>query len=201
MSDLKKIAICGAHGTGKTQIYEKVINHCLSEDRSDYNVFSRGTLAVIPEQFREVIKDIPNFTKQTEETTLATYAKQLYLENLYTAQGKNILCDRSVIDTFVYYDYFNNGNMTFRNSFLKFENSFLKQAYINTKMDFYSKIYLIEPSNREIENDGFRMTDKKQQLEIHKLFLKYFEGFDNVEIVNQEKQSEIVEMIISYLGV
>ena len=51
----------------------------------------------------------------------------------------------------------------------------------------YFKIYLIEPSDREIENDGFRLTDKKQQLEVHKLFLEYFKHLDNVEIINQEE--------------
>ena len=210
MCDLKKIAICGAHGTGKTQIYEKVINYWVSEDRSDYNVFSRGTVAVIPEQFRDVVKDISNFTKQTEEVTLATYGKQLYLENLYTAQGKNILCDRSVLDTFIYYDYFNkrllersiflDSNTTECNVVIcKWIQRFIDCAKEDCKK--YSKIYLIEPSDREIENDNFRMTDKKQQLEIHKLFLEYFKDFDNVVIVNQEKQNEIAEMIINNFNI
>jgi hypothetical protein len=64
---------------------------------------------------------------------------------------------------------------------------------------FYSKIYLIEPSDREIENDGFRLTDKKQQLEIHKVFLEYFKDFDNLEIINQEEanKEEFINKVVS----
>jgi thymidylate kinase len=145
----------------------------------------------IPEQFRELVKDIYKFEKQTEEITLATYAKQLYLENLYTAQGKNILCDRSVLDTFVYYNYFKHGYTKF-----PILNGWsLWQENSRT----YSKIYLIEPSDREIENDGFRLTDKKQQLEVHKLFLECFKNLDNVEIVNQEDahKEEFVDKVVS----
>ncbi len=227
-----KLCIVGAHGTGKTTICKKVLINQYIEifnngyDKEDFDIYGGtdniisntnliadcGGVSFIPEQFREIIKDLPDFSKQTEEITLATYARQLYLENLYTAQGKNILCDRSLLDTFIYYDYFNQKypqknlldiisdseieNINYFNSF------HYKLASINQMLKYekyYSKIYLIEPSEREIENDNFRLTDKKEQLEIHKLFLSYFKDFSNVIIVNQEKQDEIVEMIIEDL--
>lgn len=158
--------------------------------------------AFIPEQFREVTQGIPNFTTQTEDITLATYGKQLYLENLYTAQGKDILCDRSVLDTFVYYDYFNKLNYRYSLKYGKYghyNNPDCRGNYCFETDDFakfiltasnfaktYSKIYLIEPSDRQIEDDGFRLTDKQEQLEIHKLFLEYFKYFKNIEIIDQE---------------
>lgn len=209
----KKIAICGVHGTGKSKICEKINNACY--DKYGECKFSRE-LAYIPEQFREVVKDTPNFTKQTQEITLATYAKQLYLENLYTAQGKNILCDRSVLDTFVYYNYFNKEQFMIYPSFddnvgvgdesglvAGYNEGYsrplvyaMDQAFFYTAYK-YDKIYLIEPSGRPIANDGFRLTDKSQQLEIHKLFLEYFKDFSNVEIINQEEQDKIVEMVVN----
>lgn len=192
-----KIAICGVHGTGKSRICEEVSRLV--------NDMPQNKMELITEQFREVVKDIPNFEKQTEEITLATYGKQLYLENLYTAQGKNILCDRSVLDTFVYYEYFNNVDLRSLACFDIHEKPYsyndLSLCLVNAMMvrlKSYTKIYLIEPSDREIESDGFRLTDKKQQLEIHELFLKYFnfdnvKNFDNVEIVDQEDSERVVE--------
>ncbi len=202
MSNLKKIAICGVHGIGKTKIYQQVQEKTLNNN-----------IAFIPEQFREVIKNVPKLTQQTEEITLATYAKQLYLENLYIAQGKNILCDRGALDTFVYYDYFNKENSKrkiFDDIFYVGANpmdNYPEEIIVNqllasfvsaySTVSNYSKIYLIEPSDRAIEGDNFRMTDKKEQLEIHKLFLKDFKDFNNVIIVNQEKQDEVVKMIVN----
>jgi GTPase SAR1 family protein len=219
---MKKIVVVGCQGVGKTTICKRVYKKEYKQtffNTNDGSIFNykiknpsiltghkneyinmdcyTNDLVFIPEQFREVVKDIPNFTKQTEEITLATYAKQLYLENLYTLQGKNILCDRSVLDCFVYYNYFNKDIITLQPEDYIPVFPYANIVATNYTQSTYSKIYLIEPSDREIESDGFRLTDKKQQLEIHKLFLEYFKDFENVIIVNQEKQDEIVEMIVN----
>lgn len=197
MKEIKKIALVGTHGTGKSTICKKIHKACYVDCSID--------VMLIPEQFREVVKDIDNSQdniNNSEHITLATYAKQLYLESLYTAQGKNILCDRSVLDTFVYYDYLNNMNFYLDDLRYKIYCTMLEYSMLSVHDNFiktYSKIYLIEPSDREIENDGFRMTDKKQQLEIHKLFLEYFRNFDNVEIINQEDahKEEFIDKVVS----
>lgn len=205
---MKKIAIVGVHGTGKSKICEKVYDSFTKDfiNEKQFTEFE-GKFELIPEQFRKVVKDLMLCNsvtlKQTEEITLATYGKQLYLENLYTAQGKNILCDRSVLDVFIYAKYFNNHNYYDKDGYNNYKfmplyySHMLDSAY--AYLNSYSKIYLIEPSDREIENDGFRMTDKKQQFEIHQLFLKYFKDFDNIEIVNQEEahKEEFVEKVVN----
>ena len=228
-----RICLVGAHGTGKSTICTRVILTLMQNavNKEIINpIFAINTfqelqqkinelynIQLIPEQFREVVQLLGNSQefKQTDEITLATYAKQLYLENIYTAQGKNILCDRSVLDTFIYCDYFN--NIKIKSSIadntarlFKFNESL--NCYFESLLDFdvikktaynylktYRKIYIIEPSEREIEPDGFRMTDKKQQLEVHKLFLEYFKNLDNVEIVNQEEahREEFINKVIS----
>lgn len=222
MKEIKKIALVGTHGTGKSTICKKIHKACYI----DYSI----DIMSIPEQFREIVKDIDSSQddiNNSENITFATYAKQSYLENLYTAQGKNILCDRSVLDTFVYYDYFSdyvhNHNKTqyddannifdcigrifctndictaedVINRSIGFFESCVLAACENVKN--YSKIYLIEPSNREIENDGFRMIDKKEQLKVHELFLEYFRNFDNVEIINQEDahKEEFINKVVN----
>ena len=206
-----RICLVGAHGTGKSTICTRVLLTLMQNavNKEIINpVFAINTfqelqqkinelynIQLIPEQFREVVKDIYKFEKQTEDITLATYGKQLYLENLYTAQGKNILCDRSVLDTFVYYDYFNPDKRLIEKS-LWFDRLL---PSVHDYIDSYSKIYLIEPSNRLIEDDGFRLTDKKQQLEVHKLFLECFKNLDNVEIINQEDahKEEFINKVVS----
>ena len=207
---MTKIAIVGTNGVWKTKICEKILLKIWNSiSNTDFQSFSRHkmddilyfkNITFIPEQYREVVRDLmlPKSVtlKQTEEITLATYAKQLYLENLAQAQGKQaILCDRSVLDTFIYYDYFNkicNDNVCLHKE--------LEVANKRTQLN-YNKIYLIEPSDREIEDDGFRMIDKAQQLEIHKLFLEYFKDFDNVEIINQEDawKDEFVDKVVNEL--
>jgi adenylate kinase family enzyme len=199
-----KIAIVGAHGVGKSTICKKVYKKLYIDNNKE--------IIIIPEQFREVVKDVLNFTKQTKEITSATYAKQSYLENLYTAQGvNNILCDRSVLDTFIYFRYFQDQIKTdeIDLSYFSWEEMGMPDiAYLEEIAKYqmrytYLKVYLIEPSDREIENDDFRMTDKKEQLEIHKLFLEYFKDkdFKNVVIVDQEKQDDIVKMVCNDFNV
>lgn len=209
----RKICISGVHGVGKSRICrevqlkilthnDKIIQKAVDGNSKECDIFE---IKYISEQFREVVKDLitSNSTgiNQTEEITLATYAKQLYLENLYTAQGKNILCDRSVLDSFAYYDYFNKIYEVTKVIDFEYIHRMFFYAKKYTK-ETYSKIYLIEPSDREIENDGFRLTDKKQQLEIHELFLEYFEDFPNVEIINQEEANkpEFFEKVVGEFG-
>ena len=223
-----KVCISGVHGVGKSRICKEIglkllyktekfqindFNHSHKEFKYNNQLLEFCNTFILNEQFREVVKDL-NLPKdithfqQTEEITLATYAKQLYLENLYITQGKNILCDRSVLDTFVYYDYFE--GFSFRNSDLcsKYIGSIHKYRKTSNYYDLgiateytktYSKIYLIEPSDRLIEDDGFRLTSKIQQQEIHQLFLAYFKDFENVEIINQEDafKEEFINKVVS----
>ena len=211
---MKKIAVCGTFGVGKSTICEKVkerlwANYVIKNSKYKEEFVKKwfsSKFAYIPEQYREIAKEAnpdclrgcsdmiakyelrvedltDNNIKQTEEITIATYAKQLYLESLYTAQGKNILCDRTALDTVIYAQYFQ----------LDIKTCLLSYSQCLS----YNTIYLIEPSDREIENDGFRMTGKKQQLEIYNLFLEYLKGFCNVVIVKQEEMDKTVEMIVN----
>lgn len=176
-----RIAIVGSHGVGKTTIVNKV-NKVLHN--MNYNIVA------INEVFRDVYYDAQNkntyVRKQAEDLTLSVYAKQLYLESLAKHNQQNILTDRSVFDVFIY----NNIKIG-----TKHYNLAKKQAreYLNT----YTKIYLIEPSSRTIEDDGFRFdTSKENQQEIHKRFIEEFKDMKNVIIINQESQQEIIAMII-----
>lgn len=160
----KRIAVAGTHGVGKTTILNKVKAR-------------NNKIETIEEQFR-VLHKKHQFSKQTNLITNLIMQCQLQLEN--SLENKNTLADRTIFDTFIYYDYFNKSKTKLNKDLIK----------------RYDKIYLIIPSDRAIENDNFRLTNKAEQLKISKKFEKFFKDFDNVVIVNQEQQNEVVELIL-----
>lgn len=224
---MKKIAICGTHGVGKTticqKVYQKLYDNYFKQEEKNINKDGtygdteiyygfKSKFEVIPEQYRVIMNELKGIDDQNAAAeTLATYHRHAYLENIYEAQGKNIICDRSVLDTFVYFRYFLNQIKTNEIDCEWF--SFEELGYGNLSfmydcawhyMDTYSKIYLIAPDkDKPIVNDGFRMTDKKQQLEIHDLFLSSFEDFDNVEVVHENEawKPEFVERVVKEFSV
>lgn len=180
-----KICILGTHGTGKTTIvntvYDKIINDPL---------FLTNDIAKIGEIYSEVNKSIGKTSGavfQTEqEITLATYYKQMAIEYIYNINKQDYICDRSPLDCFIYANLFSQ----------PCDYAFLHRLAYNHCMQ-YDKIYLIEPSDRPIEDNGYRNTSKADQLAIHKLFLQEIGCLKNVAIVNQDKQNEVIEEIIN----
>lgn len=203
-----KIAIIGSHGVGKTTIcgkiakkllcqhhffsenyIENILESCpMGEVNKQIHSFLGKNFTFIKEVFSDVCSEI-NLTQkgQSEEITLATYSKQLYLEQLNTAQGRNIICDRSLLDTFVYYDYFNKKESE---SFVD-----LKCEARDYTKNSYDKIFLIQPFKKPIKDGDDKQVQIEShelfvsQTEIHNLFLKYTKDFENLEIVNQEDQA------------
>jgi predicted ATPase len=173
------IALCGTHGTGKTTIVDSVYGLILLETNTQIT------------RINEVYQIINKSTNQNngmvwqdcENITLATYHLQLALEK----DKQQIIADRTPLDCFVYHnaehttDYFELAKI---------------EAYRYCQS--YDKIYLIEPSDRLITNDGFRNTSKDDQLAMHEKFLFAFKDMHNVVIVNQEKQEEIVNEICNF---
>ncbi len=173
------IALCGTHGTGKTTIVDSVYGLILLETNTQIT------------RINEVYQIINKSTNQNngmvwqdcENITLATYHLQLALEK----DKQRIIADRTPLDCFVYHNAEYTSDMF---------DSMKMRAYqycLN-----YDKIYLIEPSDRLITNDGFRNTSKDDQLAMHEKFLLAFKDMHNVVIVNQEKQEEIVDEICNF---
>ena len=211
----KKIAVIGSHGVGKSTIcrkgYDNLYNSFFDQERVKINKDSaygpteidygfNNKYAVVNETFRDILSDAglssEEQKKQSESMTLATYGLQVYKEHLFNLQGKNIISDRSVIDCMIYNDYYKKTSDKYSSHYLYAK----VQALFHTK-HFYDRVYLIEPSDRPIDDDKFRLTDKEGQKEVHNLFLKYTKDFKKVVIVNQEEQDNIVNEIINFLNV
>lgn len=185
----KRIAITGTHGVGKTTILSKV--KAKNKD-----------IEIIEEQFR-VVQKRDKFKQQTENISIKIGLEQAEIENKIINNGKSFLADRTIIDSIIYQNFF---DLKLNN--IKLDNSLIDeaQALLSNKdsdeytcdelVKRYDKIYLIMPSKRKIENDNFRMTNKKEQLLIGKLFFAYFGHCDNVVVFNQEQQDEVVELIL-----
>ena len=179
-----KIGITGTHGTGKSTIVNNVYGLSFLETNSN--------VVKIDEVYRDICTSINKTDgikpQESELLTLTTYYKQMELEYIAEMNNKSLICDRTPLDCFVY------GNVFSPN--FKYA---MHMTVARAHCDSYDKIYLIEPSDRPITVDGFRNTSKKDQMTIHKLFLKEFAHKKNVIIVNQEKQDSIIEEIINLL--
>lgn len=182
----KKVAVIGTHGVGKSTICKKVFQNI------------KDNIRMVNETFRNVLNNAKLSSeqqkKQNESMTLATYGYQIYQEHLFNLQSNNIISDRSAVDCMIYNDYYSKALDKYSTPYLYAKN----QALFHTK-HFYDKVYLIEPSDRLIDNDNFRLTDKKSQQDIHNLFLRYLKDFKNVILVNQEEQNNVIQEITNFL--
>lgn len=151
----KKIAIVGAHGVGKTVLCKALHEYANSIEKKN-------------ELVSEVVRRCPLklHEGQTLSTTYWITCAQIQAE--LEAENKDpeyIFCDRSVFDPLMYHIYWFGD--TWIDNLLK-----VAEEYGKT----YDRIYLILPSKKEIEPDGFRSTDKAFQAGVNSLFMSYLSG-------------------------
>ncbi len=141
-----KIALIGTHGTGKTTITYDIITNLKKEG---YN----------SDLLQEVARNCPlpineSTTKESQEWIIySQYTKELELER----KNQILICDRSVIDGYVYY----------RNKFGK--NNILER-FVKEKSKTYKEIFRVPINGNLLKADGFRSTDKLFQQRINEEF-------------------------------
>jgi nicotinamide riboside kinase len=179
-----KIAIIGTHGTGKTTTVNAVYNNLKNQGKS---------IDIVRESFRETMKafDI-NKDGQTEQSIAQLYHSSFsgIAEERLKSTFNNIICDRTPFDSCVYTTYYKNCE----GEELEKVKRFLADYVIN----FYDYIFLINPSDRPLTEDGVRLTDKKQQLEVHDVFTRMLKEYDianRVMLIYQEDQLKNIERI------
>lgn len=147
---MKKIAIIGTHGVGKTTLCNGLAT-CIRKQGK--------TAVIVSENVREC--PLPIHDAQGLATTQWIIGRQLQAEMEATIEKPDfILCDRSMLDPMVYLLY---NSPNFRHDEL-FE-------YVKDYTISYDKMILIRPSCREITPDSFRSVDKEYQYNIHSLFM------------------------------
>ncbi len=141
-----KIALIGTHGTGKTTITHELIANLKKEG---YN----------SNLLQEVARSCPlpineSTTKEAQEWIIySQYTRELELEK----PNQILICDRSIIDGYVYY----------RN---KFGNNSTLERFVKEKSKTYKEIFRVPIREELLKDDGFRSTDKLFQQKIDEEF-------------------------------
>ena len=149
---MKKIAIIGVHSAGKTSLAYIISAHFKMQ---------HSNVKLIHESVRENCP-FPINADATQDTCLWTFHKQFLNELEAKAQGYDLsICDRSVLDPFVYYHAVNPEHPNTRTA--------LEQA--SQWLTTYDLIICMEPEGGvELFDDGFRATDLDYQKEINRGF-------------------------------
>ena len=152
---MKKIAVIGTHGVGKTTLCDYL---------SSYTKSLGKKVACVG----EVVRDCPYPINQGMCYKAAewTVFSQVLRERKEERENPDlIICDRSFFDPMIYLDMakkvYDEGEVHLHRGLRGFASNFLF---------CYDTIYLVQPSKRPIDSDGFRDTNKEFQEKIHDWF-------------------------------
>ena len=141
-----KIALIGTHGTGKTTIAHELIAELKKQ-------------GVNAEFLGELARKCPlpinqETTKDAQEWIIFNqHIKELELQSKYDV----LVCDRSVLDGYVYYDR-------------KFGENQLLENFVKEKLKDYALLIKIPINTKFLKEDGIRSTDKEFQKDIDTRF-------------------------------
>ena len=156
---MKKIAIIGVHSAGKTSLAYILSAHFKMKHLN---------VKLIHESVRENCP-FPINEKANQDTCLWNFHKQFLNEFDAKAQGYEMaICDRSVMDTFVYYHAVNpESNIT---------RAAVQQA--SQWLETYDLLICLEPSEFiDPVDDGYRATDREYQNLIRDGFRKIIKDY------------------------
>ena len=185
---MKKIAVMGVHSSGKTTLAYLLSAYFKMKDLN---------VKLIHESVRENCP-FPINDKATQQTCLWNFHTQFLNELEAESQGYQLaICDRSVIDTFVYYHAVNPAT------------SITKSA-LNQAADWlitYDAIVCLEPHSQvKIFNDGIRSMDKSYQQLINEEFKKIIAHYGTLikeriffgtsdDVFSNDKRVELIKKI------
>lgn len=160
---MKKIAVMGTHGVGKTTLCNALVD-CLKKKGKSV------------EMIGEVVRDCPYpiHEKQTYEAAEWIALTQVrYEREKERSKIDYLICDRSAFDHLPYLGVFRDKTAAYS---MELHHSLW--AYTRAYLKTYSALVLVAPSDNTIEPDGFRHTDKDVQLKVHMVFYDELKDFD-----------------------
>lgn len=177
----QKISFTGTHCVGKSTIIE--------------NLKSKSWCNIVPECYRETAEIFGllcngDTKKQCYDATLHCFHLQMQKEiELKKKTFQHIICDRTVLDTFLYLEV---GNGEKRINY-KLYNDLRKVAvnYLKT----YDTIYFIKYEGFKLIDDGFRNIDTDMQIKVNEYFVKNFEKLDNVKFISYRDGLELKPLL------
>jgi len=173
---MRKIALIGTHGTGKT-----TLAHELTAESKK--------IGINTEFLGEVVRNcpLPINEKQTIEASEWIIHSQYVKELEHTGRCDLLVCDRSIVDGYVY----------FYNKFGRLPNL---ERFVKDKARTYK--YLIRvPINQEfLKDDGLRSIDPIFQNNIDKSFDFILQEL-NIPHVNYENKEQAMQLIKELYGI
>ena len=163
-----KIAFIGTHGVGKTGLAWTLAGHLKKEGHS---------VEMLPEAARIIADSGYKINESSDEKSQSLILKkQISLENHYSVKYDILVCDRSVIDNFIYLL-----------RVMKIKNKKEKKSQFEKKMKDYERIikehlkkspydyiFYVPVANKAINNnDKYRSKNIKFRDEIDKLLNEY----------------------------
>jgi len=160
-----KICVIGTHGAGKTTLAFLLASH--------YKKLGKNVKLI-----QEVARSCPYPINHgmTKEACLWIYHEHARKELEASQYHDTIVCDRSVLDSFVYAKHFNIGSDEIKEPFKSALN------HLNTQ---YHKIIYVRP-DLPIEADGVRATDEPFQKSVDEWFSRFLSGIKYTEVKSSQ---------------
>lgn len=190
---MKKIAIIGTHGVGKSFLCREIVKYLTDKK-------------IKAEIVDEVVRNCPfpiNDKGCGKTCEWIVHAQALAELDAEAKDPDYIICDRCVLDPIVYFRHTPEGKK-------KDRKEWMLEYYTLSQLKRYDAMYIVKPNQtRPIDGDGFRDTRKDFQLAIHKSFVKkikvspgvcIFDRFHNItqdDIYNKTKS--VIEQILGVL--
>ena len=165
-----KIALIGTHGTGKTTIAHELVAEL---KKQGINAEFVGELArKCPLPINE------ETTKESQEWIIfSQHIQELELQS----KCDLIICDRSVLDGYVYYHR-------------KFRENQLLENFVKEKLKDYVLLIKIPINEKFLKKDGIRSTDKEFQKDIDKRFDLLLKKLD-ISFESHKSLNNTIELI------
>jgi len=167
-----KIALIGTHGTGKTTLAHELTTELKKEG---LNTEFLGELA------RECPLPInEKTTKESQEWIIFTqHLREIEMQNKYEI----LICDRSILDGYVYY-------------IRKFGREKTLEEFIKKRIKDYDLIVKIPINESFLREDGIRSINKEFQEDIDKIFEEILEELE-IPFITHERTSKTKEIILN----
>jgi len=167
---VKKIAFIGTHGTGKTTLAHELVVKLKKKGKH---------VEFLPEIVREC--PFPVNEKATKKAQLWILFTQIIREFEKEEKADFLVCDRSILDPYVYY-------------VRKFGRLKFIEHLVKKHLKTYNLLIKVPMRENFLINDNFRSVDKKFQKEIDELtdrflknmkikYIEYKEGMDLMKLI------------------
>ena len=176
---MKKYALCGAHGTGKTTILKDLENDLMLEyDISPvFNTSNARKLFEMGVKINDKGDDFVQYVVQASH--VSRFAE------------KNWFADRCVIDGFAYME------AAWRKKLISSRCWDVVYTLMEAFIPLYTQIFYI-PIEFKMEDDGIRKVDEEYQKEIDNYITHVARNHNNITIINgsrEERRAKIIKFL------